>query len=128
MAFLGQSSKVLPQSPQPPNMIRSVKTNILQSWYRFQSWSFHCCDKQEEEEKKQNKIMTKSNLWREGFILCYTFRLQSIVEGSQGRNLETGTEAETMEECCLLTCSHASLSLFSYTTQDQMSKEWHYLQ
>lgn len=35
--------------------------------------------------------------------------LESVTEGYQGktqeRNLETGTEVDTMEKCCLLACS-----------------------
>lgn len=42
----------------------------------YSSMLFCCCDKQ----------MTKSNLWRKRFISSY--RLQSIIEGSQGRNLK----------------------------------------
>ena len=34
-----------------------------------------------------------------------TFRLQSITEGTQGRDLEAGTEGKTMEECCSLAYS-----------------------
>lgn len=34
-----------------------------------------------------------------------TYRLRSVMEGSQGRNLDTGTETDMMKECCLLTCS-----------------------
>jgi hypothetical protein len=44
----------------------------------------------------------------------FILSLQSTVEGSQGRNLEAGTEAEAMEECCFLACS----SRLYYTTQD----------
>lgn len=63
------------------------------------SWSFdmanspaYCCD----------KILTKSNSGTERFISAYS--LQSIVKGSQGRNLKAGTEVEAIEERCLLAC------------------------
>lgn len=35
-----------------------------------------------------------------------------------GRVLKAGTEAETMESCCLLTCSHGLLKLLSWRTKD----------
>ena len=38
--------------------------------------------------------------------------------GSQGRNLEAGTEAGALEEHCLLACSHGLLSLLSCSAQD----------
>lgn len=31
-----------------------------------------------------------------------TYRLWSITEGNEGRNIEVGTDAETMEKCCSL--------------------------
>ena len=37
--------------------------------------------------------------------VCLTGYIQSIIRGSQGRNLEAETEAEAMEECCLLAYS-----------------------
>jgi hypothetical protein len=40
--------------------------------------------------------MTKNNLERRGFISSY--KLQSIIDGSQSRNVETGIEAEAMGE------------------------------
>ena len=44
------------------------------------------------------KTMAKSNLRRKGFVLSYS--LQPVVKGSQGRtqgrNLEEGTEAESI--------------------------------
>ena len=42
------------------------------------------------------------------------YRLQSITEGSQGRNLEAGADAEAMGACWVVPL----LSLLSYTTQD----------
>jgi hypothetical protein len=51
----------------------------------------------------------KSYLGREGFISSYTsmsqFTIKEVRAGAQGRNPEAGTEAEAMEECCLLDCS-----------------------
>lgn len=38
--------------------------------------------------------------------------------GTHGRNLEAGTsEAEAMEECCLLDSPHGLLSLLPYSTK-----------
>jgi hypothetical protein len=41
----------------------------------------------------------KSHTSRKGFVSAY--RLQAIVEGSQDRKLEAGTEVEAMEHCLL---------------------------
>ena len=46
--------------------------------------------------------MTESNLGRKGFITAHS--CGSITKGSQGRNLEAGTETEAMEEHCSLGC------------------------
>lgn len=43
--------------------------------------------------------------------------LQSTIEGGRGRNLETGTEVEAIEEHCLLACS-SCLSQLYYTIQE----------
>ena len=46
-----------------------------------------------------------NNIRMKGFIVAYTSTSYSIIEGSQGRNLEAGTEAETTGEyspTCLL--------------------------
>ena len=51
------------------------------------------------------KIMNKSNLEKELVYLANSSRSLSIIGGSQGRNLEVGTKAEAMEECCLLACT-----------------------
>jgi hypothetical protein len=48
-------------------------------------------------------ILTKNNLGRKRFISSHASRLHSITEGSQGRNLEAGTAAETREEPVLPT-------------------------
>lgn len=42
------------------------------------------------------------NLGKKGFISPDN---KSSIQGSQGRTLETLTDAEIMEECCLLACS-----------------------
>lgn len=47
--------------------------------------------------------MIKSRLGRKSFIFFYT--LQSVFQKSQGRNPDAVTDAETMEEHRLLTCS-----------------------
>jgi hypothetical protein len=38
-------------------------------------------------------------------------------------NLETGTDAEAIEGCCLLACSSWLLSLLSYRTQDHQPRD-----
>lgn len=55
----------------------------------------------------------KSHTSRKGFVSAY--RLQAIVEGSQDRKLEAGTEVEAMEKSCLLAFPHSSLSLIITT-------------
>lgn len=53
--------------------------------------------------------MTKSNLGKKGFIwftlLRHSPTLKGVSEGTPGRDLETGTDAEGMEEHGLLACS-----------------------
>ena len=49
--------------------------------------------------------MSKSTLGRKRFTSAYIFRLHSITEGSQDRNLEEGTDAEAMKDHWLLACS-----------------------
>ena len=56
--------------------------------------------------------------------------LQSIPKearaGTRGRNVEAETEAEAMEECCLLAClwlASGFLSYFYYTTQDHLPRD-----
>ena len=54
-------------------------------------------------------IMNKSILGRKEFIwLIHSNHSQF----SQGRNPETGTEAEATGECCSLACSHVFLVCF----------------
>lgn len=54
--------------------------------------------------------VTQSNLGRKGHVCLVHHRLLSITEGSQGRNLETRPEAETMEEREMLTILLSLLS------------------
>ena len=63
-------------------------------------------------------IITESNLGEERCYLAST--LQSITEGSRGRNPEAGTEAETMEERCLTDCSPWLAILHSYIIQEHL--------
>lgn len=68
----------------------------------------------------------KENLGgRKGFIISYSSLSQSIIEGSQDRssirNQEAKTEAEAMENSCLLMCSPCSFRLLSYTILDHLS-------
>lgn len=53
-----------------------------------------------------------------GFVPAYRF----ILKGTQGRNLESATEAEAMEESCLMACSQVLLSSISYITQDYLPR------
>lgn len=69
--------------------------------------------------------MTRSIFGEECVYFSYTSASQTIIEGSEGknssRNLETGTEAQTMEECGLLPC-FPYYSACSYTIQDQLPR------
>lgn len=70
--------------------------------------------------------MPKSNLGEERFISAYMSLLQSIMKearaGKQGRNLETGADAEAMEHQYInaywLVPHDDLLILLSYGTQD----------
>jgi hypothetical protein len=61
--------------------------------------------------------MTKSNWGRRGLLKLTGYLPSSgkVREGVQSKNLEAGTEAEAMEEWCLLACfpwvAHLSCSL-----------------
>lgn len=52
-----------------------------------------------------NKHFGQKQLGEKGLIWLTHPRSQSIIEGSQGGNLEAGTEMEVMQEHCLLACS-----------------------
>lgn len=59
--------------------------------------------------------MTRNNMETKGFI-SYNPRDILITEGTQGRHLETGTEAEAVKDCCLLVCSRQPASYATQTT------------
>lgn len=59
--------------------------------------------------------------WENFFFLVRSYSTsQSVIEGNQGRNLETATEVEAMGECCSLISSSWFTHLFSYTIQDYL--------
>ena len=64
------------------------------------------------------KTMTKGNLGRKGLILLPCPRSQSIIRGvragTQGRNLEAGTESEAKEDAAYWLASHGLVSLILY--------------
>ena len=62
--------------------------------------------------------MTKSNVGKKEFISAY------IMEGTQDRNLETGTEAEAMEEQHLLLVCFCFLIEPRTTIQDWHHPQW----
>lgn len=66
--------------------------------------------------------MTKHNdqnqVGVEGSLQLTTLRLLVATEGTPGRNLEVGPEAEAMKESFLLVCFHGLLSLLSCTIQE----------
>lgn len=43
--------------------------------------------------------------------MFHLYSMKSIIQGNQGRNLEPASEAETMEECCLLLAHHDLFNL-----------------
>lgn len=59
----------------------------------------------------------------ERLLQLIPLRSPSVTKGSQGRsrNLETGTEAEVMEKCCVLACFYSFPSLLCYIPQDHLS-------
>jgi hypothetical protein len=103
------SDESLVSIPQAKQLINCL---YLQFYWGFIAdlccFAFYCYDLKTKPVNKQ-KLQPKT-LGMKGFYLAYTSRSQSITERSQGRNLEAGTELESMEECSLL--AH-SLSLRS---------------
>lgn len=61
---------------------------------------FCCCYK---------NTLSKSNSGRKGICLTHTFKLQCVMEGSQGRNSDRNSKARTMEECLLPDSGLASI-------------------
>lgn len=64
-----------------------------------------------------------------GLSYLTALRPHYIIEGSQGRNLEAGTETKAMEEGCSPAYPHGLLSLLSYIIQvylprDSTSMSW----
>jgi hypothetical protein len=57
------------------------------------------------------------------FHITVPHRRKSGQELPQGRNLETGAEAEAMQGCCLLTCSLWSPQLAFYRTRDHRPRD-----
>jgi hypothetical protein len=55
----------------------------------------------------------------------FYFIIQFIMAGSQGRNLEEGTEAEAMKEYCLLICSPWLYSVSFLNNTGPPDQEWH---
>lgn len=68
--------------------------------------------------------MTKSSLGTKGFIFSRRFSLVS--RGRQGRNLGVGTEAQTMEKCCLLPCSPAHIRLLILPSPGPHGQGWYH--
>lgn len=46
--------------------------------------------------------------------MFYLYNVKSIIQGNQGRKLEPSSEAETMEECCLLLVPHGLFNLLIF--------------
>lgn len=71
--------------------------------------------------------MIINNLRKKGFLFSlqlsgHTPSPREVKTGTQGRNLEAGSDAESMEECCPLDCSPWLTQPASYTIQDHLSK------
>jgi hypothetical protein len=63
-------------------------------------------------------IMTKRTWRGKGLFHLLISMSHSITERGEGRNMEAETEAETMEDCCLLACSQSTLFCYlSYSAQ-----------
>lgn len=70
----------------------------------------HCNEKQLGEEK---------GLFLSQCHITVHHQKQRGQELTQGRNQEAGDDAEAVEGCCSLACSHGLLIMLSYKTQDQ---------
>lgn len=93
------------------------------TWLGVRLWecpifAFCCCN-----------IMSKSNLGKRGYIwfayFNHSLSLREVRAGSQGRNLEVGAEAETMEECRLLCCFPIACSDCFLTQLRTTARGWH---
>jgi hypothetical protein len=99
----------------------------FKTWFRFSLWLFHMCVGFSLFSIVINWCNKHSN-WKqlgEKEVTRLTHSKVIVREdraGTQGRNREAGTEAEAMEECCLLHCSHGFLGLLSYTTQNYLPR------
>jgi hypothetical protein len=58
-----------------------------------------------------NKTLSKNYLGHKSLFELPTLESHTLPGGIKDRNLEAGTEAETMEEHCLLPCSQDSVQL-----------------
>lgn len=60
------------------------------------TWDFYCLNKHHEQFQLEKKSL----------ILLYdsSYIIHDVMEGTQGRNAEAGTEREIMKKCCLLAC------------------------
>lgn len=70
--------------------------------------------------------VTKINLEKKVFgihISGHSLSLREIRVGTQSWNLETGTKAETMVECCLLACFPWLFLAYSCITQHHLSRD-----
>lgn len=67
--------------------------------------------------------MIKGNLKKRFILLAFLYyspSLKKVRERTQGRNLEAGTEAEAIEEHCLLACSCLAQPIFFYIAHNRL--------
>ena len=70
-------------------------------------------------EIKQEQVEEK------GVYLAYpdhSLSLREVRAGTQGSRLETETEPEAVEGCCLLACANGLLSLLSFIIQEDIPR------
>lgn len=100
-------------SPPPNNMVRPVTTTPHDLVQISGLVPFSVA-------KTKKKSHSKAT-WRGKSLLhlkLLSLSLKKIMAETPGSNLETGANAEAMEEACLLVCPWGSLSLLSYRSQE----------
>lgn len=87
--------------------------------YSMLSLACYCCDK-----------LWENNLGKKGLFqfIVYSLSGREVMTGTQGRNVEAGSEAEDLGECCWLVCSPWLVHPVLLYIQGPLSQGWHWPQ